>query len=89
MARMCPANSELHCAEEWVSGHPIREAAFANLNAPLQPVRAPIDPTDAREERNPYLGAVKLGVRGASRQARVVRSIEIGLKRSERFVPWP
>jgi hypothetical protein len=41
-----------------------------------------------RMPRNPYLGAVKLGVRGAhSRQARVIRSIEIGLKRSERFVP--
>ena len=41
-----------------------------------------------RMPRNPYLGAVKLGVRGAhSRRARVIRSIEIGLKRSERFVP--
>ena len=40
-----------------------------------------------RMPRNPYLGAVKLGVRGHSRQARVIRSIEIGLKRSERFVP--
>ena len=41
-----------------------------------------------RMPRNPYLGAVKLGVRGAhSRQVRVIRSIEIGLKRSERFVP--
>jgi hypothetical protein len=46
-----PANSELHHAEEWVSGHPIRGAAFANLKAPLPPVRAPIDPTDASEER--------------------------------------
>jgi hypothetical protein len=45
------ANSELHRAEEWISGHPIREAAFANLKAPLPPVRAPIGPTDASEER--------------------------------------
>jgi rhodanese-related sulfurtransferase len=29
----------------------IREAAFASLKAPLRPVRAPVDPTDAREER--------------------------------------
>ena len=30
---------------------PIREAAFANLKAPLRPVRAPIDPTGASAER--------------------------------------
>jgi hypothetical protein len=30
---------------------PIREAAFASLKAPLRPVRAPVDPTDASEER--------------------------------------
>jgi hypothetical protein len=36
---MCPANSKLHRAEVWISGHPIREAAFANLKAPLPPVR--------------------------------------------------
>ena len=48
---MCPANSKLNRAEVWISGHPIREAAFANLKAPLPPVRASIDPTDAREER--------------------------------------
>ena len=29
---------------------PIREAAFASLKAPLQPVRASVDPTDASEE---------------------------------------
>jgi hypothetical protein len=28
---------------------PIREAAFASLKAPLRPVRAPVDPTDASE----------------------------------------
>ena len=30
---------------------PIREAAFASLKAPLRPVRAPVDPTDASEGR--------------------------------------
>jgi hypothetical protein len=30
---------------------PIREAAFASLKAPLLPVPAPVDPTDASEER--------------------------------------
>jgi hypothetical protein len=30
---------------------PIREAAFASLQAPLRPVLAPVDPTDASEER--------------------------------------
>ena len=30
---------------------PIREAAFASLKAPLRPVPAPVDPTDASEER--------------------------------------
>jgi hypothetical protein len=29
---------------------PIREAAFASLKAPVQPVRAPVDPTDASGE---------------------------------------
>ncbi len=29
----------------------IREEAFASLKAPLQPVRAPVDPTDASKER--------------------------------------
>jgi hypothetical protein len=30
---------------------PTREAAFANLKAPLRPVRAPVGSTDANEER--------------------------------------
>ena len=30
---------------------PIREAAFASLKAPLRPVPAPVDPTDASEGR--------------------------------------
>jgi hypothetical protein len=30
---------------------PIREAALASLKAPLRPVPAPVDPTDASEER--------------------------------------
>ena len=30
---------------------PIREAAFASLGVPLRPVLAPVDPTDASEER--------------------------------------
>ena len=47
---MCPANSEFTALRNELRGHPIREAAFANLKAPLPPVRAPIDPTDASEE---------------------------------------
>src|SRR5262249_31625545 len=31
--------------------HPIRESAFANLQAPPRRARAPVDPTDASEER--------------------------------------
>jgi hypothetical protein len=30
---------------------PISELAFASLKAPLRPARAPVDPTDASEER--------------------------------------
>jgi hypothetical protein len=38
--------------------------------------------------RNPFLGEVKLGVRGTHpRQAGVIRSIDIGLKLSKRLVP--
>ena len=41
------ANSRHHTKEP----PPIREAAFASLKAPLRPVRAPVDPTDASEGR--------------------------------------
>ena len=39
-----------------------------------------------RMHRNPFLGAMKLGVRGGHIRGKLVLSIEI-LKRSERFVP--
>jgi hypothetical protein len=52
----------------------IREAAFASLKAPLHPVPAPVDPTDASQEPQASGRRRILGYGSRKTNARLARS---------------